>query len=205
MPLAKRLSPRQFTVLKAALFILCLAPAAAVTAKIFSPSPPVDPVQYLTFFSGEQALRFLVITLAMTPLRLVSGWHSPVKLRRMFGLFAFFYAACHFSVYLSLDLQFNFSQVWEDIVERKYITVGFAAFILLLPLAATSNAAAIKAMGFALWQKLHRAVYPIAIFGAIHFLWIKRAKDIGEPLIYLFIICALLAFRLPAVQRRLQR
>ncbi|MGI9307138.1 MAG: sulfite oxidase heme-binding subunit YedZ [Gammaproteobacteria bacterium] len=200
-----RLSPRRFTLFKSALFALCLVPAFAAAFAVFSDSPPPDPADYLTFQSGEQTLRFLVITLAMTPLRLLTGWHSPLKLRRMFGLFAFFYAACHFSVYLFLDLALNWAHVWEDIVERKFITVGFAALLLLIPLAATSNAFSIKRLGAKAWTNLHRAVYPICILGAVHFLWIKRAKDIGEPLAYLAIMCALLAMRLPAAQHWIKR
>ena len=141
----------------------------------------------------------------MTPLRLLGGWRTPVKLRRMFGLYAFFYALCHFSVYLFLDLQLDFSLLWDDVIERKYITVGFTAFLLLLPLAATSNGFCIRRLGAAVWTKLHRAVYAIGILGALHFLWIKRGKDIGEPLVYAFIICALVSMRLPAAQNFLKR
>lgn len=195
---AMRLSPRQFFALKAALFALSLAPVFAVVARMFlSHNPPAEPVEFLLRETGENALRFLIITLAMTPLRLITNWSAPVKLRRMFGLFAFFYAFCHLGVYVQLDLQLDFALLWDDIVERKYITVGFAAFVLLVPLAITSNARMIKKMGFAAWQKLHRAVYPIAVLGAIHFLWIQRGEELGEPLAHLFIICALLAMRFP--------
>ena len=206
MPPSARLSPRKFFALKAALFAASLLPAAAVVAALFfSDNPPAEPVDFLTRKTGETALQFLAITLAMTPLRLLTGWNSPVKLRRMFGLFAFFYAACHFSVYLFLDLQLDFALVWDDIVERKYITVGASALLLLIPLAATSNQFSIKKIGFAAWQKLHRAVYPIGVFGAVHFLWLAKGEDIGEPLAYLLIICALLALRLPPAQKTLAR
>lgn len=199
------LSPQKFAVLKAALFVAALVPAAFVVATVFSDSPPANPVDFFTQKTGETALRFLVITLAMTPLRLLTGWQAPLKLRRMFGLFAFFYAACHFCVYLFLDLQLDFSLVLDDVIERKYITVGATALLLLIPLALTSNRFSVKKMGFAAWQKLHRAVYFISICGAVHFLWIKRAKNIGEPLIYLALICILLALRLPPMQRFLRR
>ncbi len=201
-----RLSPRRFAILKWTLFALCLVPAArAAAAVFFSGSPPPDPVEFLTGESGEWTLRFLVITLAITPLRLLFNTPTPLKLRRMFGLFAFFYAACHFSVYLFFDLQLDFSHVLEDILERKFITVGFTALVLMAPLAATSNAFSIRRMGAKMWLNLHRAVYAIGIFGAVHFLWLKRAKNIGEPLIYLAIICALLAVRLPAAQNLIRR
>lgn len=205
MPATARLSPRQLTILKIGLFLLSLMPILAAIYRLFSDNPPINPVEFLTLESGEQALRFLVITLAMTPLQTVSGWHTPIKLRRMFGLFAFFYAACHFGIYLVLDLQLDFSQVWDDIVKRKYITVGAAALLLMLPLAATSNRFAIRRLGAAAWTTLHRAVYPIGILGAVHFLWIKRAQNIGEPMIYLLLICVLLALRLPAIKNKIRR
>lgn len=203
MPSA-RLSPRQFFALKAALFAASLFPAAAIGGRLFFDAPP-EPGEFIILESGEQAIRFLIITLAMTPLNRVFGWHAPIKLRRMLGLFAFFYAFCHFTAYLLLDLQLDFAVLLDDIVERKYITVGFAAMILLLPLAATSNKFSIKKMGAAAWQKLHRAVYPICILGAVHFLWIKKGDDIGEPLVHLLIIVLLLAMRFPQTQRLLQR
>lgn len=205
-PSSRLLTPRRFLFLKAVLFVLCLVPAAlCVRAVFFSDNPPSEPIEFLTRESGEQALRLLVITLAMTPLRLLGGWQTPVKLRRMFGLYAFFYALCHFSVYLFLDLQLDFSLVWDDIVERKYITVGFTAFLLLLPLAATSNKFSIRRLGTATWSNLHRAVYAIGFLGALHFLWIKRGKDIGEPLLYALIIFTLVSMRLPAAQNFLKR
>ncbi|MGI9298479.1 MAG: sulfite oxidase heme-binding subunit YedZ [Gammaproteobacteria bacterium] len=206
MPPSARLSPRKFFALKAALFAASLLPAAVVVAALFfSDNPPAEPVDFLTRETGESALRFLIITLAMTPLRLLTGRQGPLQLRRMFGLFAFFYAACHFSVYLFLDLQLDFSLAWDDVVKRKYITVGAAALLLLIPLAATSNQFSVKKMGFAAWQKLHRAVYAISVFGAVHFLWLKKGEDIGEPLAYLFIILLLLATRPPPMQKLLRR
>ena len=201
-----KLPPKIFFILKAALFLACLAPAVAAVAEVFlSDSPPGDPVAFLTRQSGELALKFMVITLSMTPLRLLTAWSAPLKLRRMFGLFAFFYAACHFSVYLFLDLQLNFALVLDDIIKRKYITVGFAAFLLLLPLAATSNNFSIRRLGAKMWTKLHRAAYAIGILGAVHFLWLEKGDDLGEPLAYLAVICALLAVRLPAVQQFLKK
>ena len=204
MPPSARLSPRKFFAVKAFFFVLSLSPVAAIVGELFFDAP-AEPGEFIVHESGEQAIRFLIITLAMTPLNLVFGWSAPVKLRRMFGLFAFFYAACHFSAYLLLDLQLDFGVLWNDIVDRKYITVGFAALLLLIPLAATSNGAAIKKIGFAAWQKLHRAMYPICILGAVHFLWIKKGNDIGEPLVHLAIILSLLALRFAPVRAILLR
>ena len=203
--MSARLSPRRFAAFKWTLFAACLIPAAAAAAAVFSDSPPADPVEFLTGESGEWALRFLVATLAMTPLRLLSGWTAPLKLRRMLGLFAFFYAACHFAVYLFLDLQLDFSHVMDDLLERKFIGPGFAAFVLLLPLAATSNAFSVRRLGAKMWLNLHRAVYPIAVFAAVHFLWLVKGDDLGEPLVYLAIICALLALRFPAARKLAER
>ena len=205
MPTASRpLSPRRFFILKAALFLLCLIPAAAMLARVFlSGEPPADPVEYLTRESGEQALRFLIITLAMTPLRILTQWSAPLKLRRMFGLFAFFYTAGHFAVWLFLDLQLDFALVWDDIVERNYIAVGFAALLILIPLAATSNNFSIKKLGGKKWTALHRAAYAATLLGAIHFLWLTRGDDLAEPIMHLLIICTLLSVRLPAAKARL--
>lgn len=200
------LSPRQFSLLKAALFLLCLVPAAAMlTAVFFSSQPPSDPAEFLARETGENALRLLIITLAMTPLRLIFNRPGPIKLRRMFGLFAGFYTLCHFLVYLFIDLQLDFALLWEDIVDRKYIAVGFAAALLMLPLALTSNDFSIKKMGFKAWQKLHRAIYPIALLGGIHYLWIQRGEDLTGPLVHIAVICALLALRLPVAQRLFRR
>ncbi|WOV91826.1 MAG: protein-methionine-sulfoxide reductase heme-binding subunit MsrQ [Candidatus Zeuxoniibacter abyssi] len=198
----RRLSALQYFVVKATLFLLCLAPAAM--AGIALPQS-VNPVEFLTRESGTNALRFLIITLCITPLRLATGLNWLIKLRRMFGLFTFSYAAVHFSVYLFLDLQLDFSVLFADIVKRKYITVGFTAWLILIALAATSNDWSIRRMGAKLWGKLHKAVYAAAPLAAVHFLWLKRGKDWSEPLIYLAIIVFLLALRHRKAQRFLSR
>jgi len=203
MPATRRLSPRQFWLFKAALFIASLAPAAAYIYTIFY-DPPPDPVQFLTHETGETALKFIIITLMMTPLRLMTGWATPLKLRGMFGLFAFFYVFGHLQIYVMLDLQLDFALFLEDIQDRVYITVGFAAFVLLVPLAITSNKYSIKRLGKK-WQSLHRAVYAIAILGAVHYLWSERGEELGEPLAYLFVILFLLALRLPPVRDKIKR
>ena len=192
----------RFAVVKAALFVLSLAPVGFFTAAILG-GGVAEPVAFLTRETGEQALRFLLITLAMTPLRLASGWSGFIKLRRMFGLFAFFYALCHFGVYVFLDLQLDFAAVVDDIIRRKYITVGFAALVLLLPLALTSNSWSIKRLGARKWSKLHRAVYVIALLAPIHFLWQERGEDLTEPLVYLGLMIALLALRVPLLANRM--
>ena len=124
-------------------------------------------------------------------------------MRRMFGLFAFFYTLAHFEVWLLLDLKLDFTLVWDKIVEHNYIAVGFVALLILIPLAATSNNFSIKKLGGKKWAALHRAAYAATLLGAIHFLWLTRGDDLAEPIIHLLIICALLSARLPAVKARL--
>jgi sulfoxide reductase heme-binding subunit YedZ len=139
-----------------------------------------NPIETITRASGEWALRFLLITLAVTPLRRLTGLHWLLRLRRMLGLYAFAYAAAHFTIYLWLDQFFDWGAIARDILERPFITVGFAAFVLLIPLAATSNSFAIRRLGGRQWQALHRSVYAIAIFAVLHFWWLVKA-DIGRP------------------------
>src|SRR5581483_1415047 len=138
---------------------------------------------------------FLLITLAITPLRQLLRIPSLIRFRRMFGLFAFFYACLHFATYLGLDKFLNVHEILADVVKRKYITVGFAAFVLLVPLAFTSTAGWIRRLGGKRWRALHRLIYASAIAGVIHYLWLVKA-DIRKPLIYGAILAVLLAYRL---------
>ncbi|HRX72030.1 MAG: protein-methionine-sulfoxide reductase heme-binding subunit MsrQ [Gammaproteobacteria bacterium] len=153
-----------------------------------------NPVETLTHFTGDWSLRFLLLTLAVTPLRRLGGWNGLQRFRRMLGLFAFFYVCLHFSVYLIFDHFFDISAIVADIAKRPYITVGFAAFLLLIPLAVTSTNRMIKRLGRN-WQRLHRLVYVIGILGVLHYLWLVKA-DISEPLLYAGILAGLLGYRL---------
>ena len=195
MPLA-RLSSAAVGRVKAVLFVVLLLPLFPIVGGALRAT---DPVEHLTGESGEFALRMLVLTLLVTPLRLAAGWNWLLRTRRMIGLYAFFYAAMHFGVYLALDRQFNFATILEDVAERKFITVGFAAFVLLVPLALTSNNWSVKKLGGQAWLKLHRLVYAIALFAPLHFLWLKRGNK-AEPLVYLGIFLVLLALRIPKVR-----
>ena len=197
-----RLSSHQILVCKIIVFVILLLP---VTMTAFRLPNAGDPVELLTKESGEFALRILILTLLMTPLQNIFGWHLPARLRRMLGLYAFSYALVHFTVYVVLDLQFNFAGVWEDIVKRKYITVGFIAFLLMLPLAVTSNDSLLRRLGFTRWKKLHRAIYLIAPLAALHFFWQVRGKDWGEPLIYFGIITVLLFLRIPSIATKVAK
>lgn len=160
-----------------------------------------NPIEEITHVTGESALRFLMLSLAVTPLRRFLGWAWLAPERRTFGLFAFFYATLHFLTYLALDLGFEFSALAEDILERPYITVGFAALLCLLPLALTSTKAAIRRLG-ARWTRLHKLSYVAAVLAALHFFWLVKA-DMLPPAIHAGIIAVLLGSRaLPARRTR---
>jgi sulfoxide reductase heme-binding subunit YedZ len=153
-----------------------------------------NPVETLSHRTGDWSLRFLLLTLAVTPLRRLTGWNGLQRFRRMLGLFAFFHVCLHFGVYLIFDQFFDLSAIIADVAKRPYITVGFAAFLLLIPLAATSTNRMIKRLGRN-WQRLHRLVYLIAILGVLHYLWLVKA-DLREPLMYAGILAVLLGYRL---------
>jgi sulfoxide reductase heme-binding subunit YedZ len=154
-----------------------------------------NPVEFLEHYTGDWTLRLLLTTLAMTPLRMLTRLTEPIRVRRILGLWTFAFLCLHFSMYLVFDLSFSMTQLAEDLVKRTYITLGFTAWLLLLPLAITSTAAWQRRLKRR-WIALHRLIYPAAILGAIHYLWLVKA-DTREPLIYLSILLALLAFRLP--------
>ncbi|MFZ1827498.1 MAG: protein-methionine-sulfoxide reductase heme-binding subunit MsrQ [Candidatus Competibacteraceae bacterium] len=154
----------------------------------------VNPVETLSHRTGDWSLRFLLLTLAVTPLRRLTGWNGLQRFRRMLGLFAFFYVSLHFGVYLIFDHFFDLSAIIADVVKRPYITVGFAAFVLLIPLVVTSTNRMIKRLGRN-WQRLHRLIYLIALLGVLHYLWLVKA-DLSEPLMYAGILVVLLGYRL---------
>ncbi len=161
-----------------------------------------NPVEYVTRATGDWSLRFLLITLAVTPIRIIYGFGKILRVRRMLGLFAFFYVLTHFMIYAFLDLAYSndvgFSElasyVYNDIVKRPYITVGFIAFLLLIPLAVTSTNGMMKRLGKK-WRSLHKSVYLVAILGVLHYFWLVK-KDLTEPVIYASILAGLFAVRL---------
>lgn len=152
-----------------------------------------DPVAAIEHFLGLWGLRFLVLSLAITPLRQLTGWTVLLRFRRMLGLYAFFYVTLHFAAFLVLDLRGYWTEVFTEIVERPYITVGFLAWLLLLPLAATSTQAAMRRLG-RLWGRLHKLVYVIAPLSILHFWWLVKS-DIREPAVYAGIVAMLLGWR----------
>ena len=182
---------------KVPLFLLCLLPLAKLAAEAFGLwglSLGANPVEALIHRLGSWTLNFLLATLAITPLRRLTGRAWLLRFRRMLGLFAFFYLCLHFLAYAWVDQRFAMGYILEDIAERPYITIGFAAFLLLIPLAVTSTRGWIRRLG-PRWKKLHRLVYAAAVLGVWHFYWLVKA-DILEPLIYGAILAVLLGMRL---------
>jgi sulfoxide reductase heme-binding subunit YedZ len=180
--------------LKPAVFTGALVPIAALILRGATGSLTADPIAYVLNQLGLLTLIFLIAALCMTPLRVLFGWTWPIRIRRMLGLFAFFYASLHFLTYTVADQGLNFRAIGTDIVKRKFIFVGFAAFLLLIPLAATSTNGMVRRLGALRWQRLHRLAYVAASLGAIHFIW-RVKKDLREPVEYAAIIAMLLAFR----------
>ena len=179
---------------KPLIFMLCLLPLASIVGRIFYGDLGANPVETITFATGDWTLRFLLITLAISPFRQWFGLSALPRFRRMLGLYVFFYACCHFLVWFVADHAFDFGDMLEDIIDRPYITFGFSALMLLIPLALTSNNASLRKLGKS-WKKLHRLVYLILVLGVLHYLWLVKA-DYLEPGIYAFIAAVLLAQRL---------
>ncbi len=182
-------------VAKPVLFVLCSVPLVWLVWDGVTNNLGANPVETVRRYTGDWTLRFLLIALTVTPLRRLTGWHVVVRLRRMLGLFAFFYACLHFVSYIWLDQFFMWDAIIEDILDRPYITVGVASFLLLIPLAVTSTNGMVRRLGGRRWQRLHQLVYVIAVLGVIHFLWLVKS-DISEPVIYGAILALLLGFRL---------
>jgi methionine sulfoxide reductase heme-binding subunit len=181
-------------ILKPAVFLACLGPMALLTWNAFNDGLSPNPIEDLTHTTGDWTLRFLIITLSITPLRRLTGWNSLTRFRRMLGLFALFHGFLHFAVYVCLDRYFDLSTVTEDVIMRPYITVGFIGFVLMIPLAITSTKKWIARLGGKRWQKLHRLIYVSAVAGVVHYLWLVKL-DIQRPLTYGAILAVLLAFR----------
>ena len=181
-------------IVKPLVFVLCLIPLAWLVWRGLSGGLGANPIEAINRFLGDWAMRFLLVTLAVTPLLRLFGWSVLMRFRRMVGLFAFTFAALHLSSYVVLDQFFNWSEIWADIVKRNFITVGMIAFLLLLPLAVTSTNAMVRRLGGKWWQRLHRLVYPAAIAVIIHFYMMVKA-DVREPLVYGAIAAALLGYR----------
>jgi sulfoxide reductase heme-binding subunit YedZ len=198
------LAQRYRFIYKPLVFIACLAPLAWLASGAFGwfgLSLGADPVKELEHEAGKTALNLLLLTLAVTPVRELTSQPQLLRLRRMLGLFVFFYVVLHFTIYLVLDLELNFATLGADIAKRPYITIGFTALLLLIPLAVTSTNGMMRRLGRR-WQTLHRLVYVIAVLGVWHFYW-QVKRDVREPLLYAGILAVLLGYRvLRAIVRR---
>ncbi len=192
--------------IKVGIFIACLIPLGRLGWGYYTQNLGANPLEKITHTTGDWTLTLLLVTLSVTPLRKLLGIPALIKLRRMLGLFAFFYACLHFTTYIWLDKFFNLHEMLVDVAKRKFITVGFTAFVLLIPLAATSTTGWIRRLGGKRWQALHRLIYVSAIAGVIHYLWLVKA-DIRKPLEYGAVLALLLGYRVvlwirPAIQKR---
>jgi len=190
-----KLSPRQVTGLKLAVFIACLVPLAHLGWGLWQDTLGANPIETLIRSLGRWALKFLLITLSITPLRKLTGLGWLLRFRRMLGLYAFFYAVLHWGLYLGLDQSFDWIAIAKDIIKRPFITVGMLTFTILLPLAITSTNGMVRRMGIDRWQTLHRAVYAAAICAVLHFWWLVKL-DTTWPKIYAAMLALLLGLRL---------
>jgi len=189
--------PASTKVLKPIVFLLCAFPVIYLVWRIiyrqesFSANPFMD----IRDFTGDWTLRFILITLTISPMRQISGWNAAIRFRRMVGLFAFFYGFLHFVTYLWFNVFFDFGKIVDDVAKRPFITVGFAGFVLMIPLALTSTKKWISRLGGKRWQRLHQAIYITGILGVIHYIW-RLKTDIKNPLIYATLLTLLLGYRL---------
>ena len=194
---------KQITLLKTVIFLLALVPFVLLLVRGWKNELGANPIETVTHITGIWTIRFLVITLAITPLRKLTGQAILIRFRRMLGLFTFFYASMHFLIYIWLDQYFDWPFIIKDITEHPYVIVGFTAFLILFSLAVTSPRFIVRKMGKN-WKKLHRLIYPAAFLASFHFLWLVKS-DIREPLLYFALFTILMLLRLPAVQENTPR
>ncbi len=180
---------------KVPIFLICLVPLGILIWRALTANLGANPVEFIQHATGDWTLRFLIITLCITPFRKLLKLPELIRFRRMLGLFAFFYACLHFLTYLGPDQSFDLSSMWKDVAKRPFITVGFTAFVLLIPLAITSTAGWIRRLGGRRWQMLHRLIYISAICGVIHYYWLVKSAVL-RPLTYAAIVAVLLLWRL---------
>jgi len=193
----RNLKPRQVGILKGVLFVLALLPFVRLIAFGFLDRLGANPIEFITRNTGDWTLYFLCITLAVTPLRRLTGWNWLIRLRRMLGLFSFFYVVLHFMTFFWFDHFFDVEEMWRDVLKRPFITVGFIAFVLLIPLAATSTNAMVRRLGAKRWLWLHRLMYLILPLGILHFWWMKAGKNLlAQPILFATIVTILLLLRM---------
>lgn len=193
---------RQLSRLKAILFLLCLLPLSRLLWAAYTDDFGPNPVEFVQRWTGTWSFNLLLMTLCITPLRAMTEWHWLIRLRRMLGLFCFFYATLHFLAFIGFDHAFDLNDIAHDIAKRPFVTVGFAAFVLLLPLAATSNQWTIRRMGGRQWQQLHRNIYLISILACVHYFWLVKATALLWPLAYSVAVALLLGWRIRERRRK---
>lgn len=192
-----QLSARQIFWVKWGVFIAASLPFLRLVIAANFDGLGANPLEFITRNTGDWTLYFLCITLAITPARKLLQWHWLIRLRRMLGLFSFFYAACHFLTFLWFDHFFEIEEMWRDVIKRPFITVGFIAFVMLIPLALSSSNWAIRKIGGKPWQLLHRAVYVIVPLGVLHYVWMRAGKNnFTQPIVFGAMVALLLGMRL---------
>jgi sulfoxide reductase heme-binding subunit YedZ len=189
------MTQKRIVLLKVIAWLGCLEPALLLLYKFATHDLTANPIEFVTLFTGETTLVLLLITLAITPIRKFTGLNWLIRFRRLFGLFAFFYGAMHLAIYVVLDKFFDWPTIWADVMKRPFITVGFGAFVLMLPLAVTSTAWSIRKLGGKRWNRLHKLIYASGVLGIIHFWWKVKADHL-EPGIYGSILAVLLLARI---------
>ena len=195
---------RQIVLLKCTVFTASLAPAASLVWRATHDMLGANPVETLTHATGDWTFNFLLLTLAITPLRAITGQHWLVRLRRMLGLFAFFYGLLHFLTFAGFEHAFDPGAIMHDVAKRPFVAAGFVAFVLMIPLAATSFNAAVRWLGGRRWQELHRSVYAVGIIACVHYFWLVKITAIQWPLLYAAILAALLGWRARERMRKYQ-
>ena len=193
---------RQLGLIKIAVFIVCLLPLGRLLWAAYSDDFGPNPVEFVQRWTGSWTFNLLLITLCITPLRTITQWHWLLRLRRMLGLFCFFYACLHFLSFIGFDHAFVVEDIAKDIYKRPFVSVGFAAFILLIPLAATSSNWAIRKLGGRKWQEVHRSIYLIGILAALHYFWLVKATAPLWPLAYSVVLAILLGWRIRERRRK---
>ncbi|GAC1651481.1 MAG: sulfoxide reductase heme-binding subunit YedZ [Gemmatimonadaceae bacterium] len=186
---------------KPVVFLVSLVPLALLYYFAATGRLGKEPITGAEHYTGEWTLRFLILTLAVTPVRRLLAWNGLAKYRRMLGLYAFFYASIHLATWVGVDMEFDAGDMWHDIVRHKYITMGMVAWLLLLPLALTSTRGWVRRLGGQGWIRLHRLTYAAACAGTIHYVWAVK-KDLADPLLYAGVFAALLAYRVVAWRGR---
>jgi sulfoxide reductase heme-binding subunit YedZ len=180
---------------KVLLFSLCLIPFLNLLWRVYRNDLTANPIEFITHRTGDWTIRFLLITLAITPLRGILNQPQLIRFRRMLGLFAFFYGCLHFTTWIGLDKNFDTQEMWEDVIKRRFITAGMTGLLLMTPLAVTSTAGWVRRLGYRRWQMLHRLIYLSALAGVVHYYWLVKS-DTRLPLMYGGILAALLLYRL---------